>query len=133
MTKNQNQSQKNNISIWWIKNDLRLNFNESLNAAKINPELILPIYIYNENDLNNHDYVNSRAYSFLHHGLKEIEKQIELQGGRLLQLKSNNPTKSFKELSDKYQIKKIYVTGEFTNEFKEQLNELNTTFDVKVH
>ena len=32
-----------------------------------------------------------------------------------------------------YQIKKIYVTGEFTNEFKEQLNELNTTFDVKVH
>ena len=23
--------------------------------------------------------------------------------------------------------------GEFTNEFKEQLNELNTTFDVKVH
>ena len=76
MTKNQNQSQKNNISIWWIKNDLRLNFNESLNAAKINPELILPIYIYNENDLNNHDYVNSRAYSFLYYGLKEIEKQI---------------------------------------------------------
>ena len=89
MTKNQNQ--KNSISIWWIKNDLRLNFNESLNAAKVNPELILPVYIYNENDLNNADYVNSRAYSFLYHGLKQIEKQIELQGGRLLQLKSHNP------------------------------------------
>ena len=88
MTKNQNQSPKNSISIWWIKNDLRLNFNESLNAAKVNPELILPIYIYNENDLNNADYVNSRAYSFLYHGLKKLEKQIELQGGRLLQLLS---------------------------------------------
>ncbi len=133
MTKNQNQSQKNSISIWWIKNDLRLNFNESLNAAKVNPELILPVYIYNENDLNDADYVNSRAYSFLYHGLKQIEKQIELQGGRLLQLKSNNPAKSFKELSDKYQIKKIYVTGEFTNEFKEQLNQLYDTFDVQVY
>jgi len=133
MTKNQNQNQKNSISIWWIKNDLRLNFNESLNAAKVNPELILPIYIYNESDLDNSDYVNSRAYSFLFHGLKKLEKQIERQGGQLLQLKSNNPSKSFEELSDKYQIKKIYVTGEFTNEFEEQIDNLNDKFDVHVH
>ena len=63
----------------------------------------------------------------------ELEKQIERQGGRLLQLKSNNPSKPFEELSDKYQIKKIYVTGEFTKEFKEQIDNLNDTFDVHVH
>ena len=77
MTKNQNQSQKNNISIWWIKNDLRLNFNESLNAANINPELILPIYIYNENDLNNQSDFDSEKLIRLNKEYAELKPIVD--------------------------------------------------------
>ena len=72
---NDHQKIKNKFSIWWIRKDLRLNCNFTLEKALQNSEKIIPIFIC-DNKLNTDININSKSYAFLYYGLKELELSL---------------------------------------------------------
>ena len=57
---NDHQKIKNKFSIWWVRKDLRLNYNLTLEKALQNSKQIIPIFTC-ENKLNTNININSKC------------------------------------------------------------------------
>lgn len=44
---------RNNRAIVWFQKDLRIHDNEALNEASSNAQEVIPVYVFDERELNN--------------------------------------------------------------------------------
>lgn len=64
-----------NVSIYWIRQDLRLHDNPALKAA-VNNGAIVPIYILDDINSGEHK-LGSASRIWLHHSLEKLNKQFK--------------------------------------------------------
>jgi len=98
-------------TIFWFRRDLRLDDNTALFEAISNHECVLPIFIFDDNILDELPSDDPRV-SFIYKKLSEINNQLLEQGSPILILKGRTEN-LWKELIANYSIKSVYTNKDY--------------------
>jgi deoxyribodipyrimidine photo-lyase len=102
---------KTAINIFWFRRDLRLEDNCGLFNALSSDKKVLPIFIFDEDILNNLPKNDSRV-SFLHQELENIQQQL-LKINSNISIFHGKPLNIFKDLSEKYTIDTVFTNRDY--------------------
>lgn len=91
-----------NVSIYWIRQDLRLHDNPALKAA-VNNGAIVPIYILDDINSGEHK-LGSASRIWLHHSLEKLNKQFKNK----LHFFNADPLKIISEICETEKINKVF-------------------------
>ena len=99
------------IAIHWFRRDLRLEDNTALQQALSGDLPVLPIFIFDENILQELPRNDARLH-FIHHNLKEIHEQLAKKGSGILAL-TGDPYAIWKSILKQFEIKKAYWNKDY--------------------
>ena len=97
---------KKKIAIVWFKKDLRISDNFPLFEASKENIPVFPLYVFEENYWSQ-DFTSERHWGFIHDCLKELRKDLKNIGQPLI-IRSGDAIDIFKDLENKYEIKKVF-------------------------
>ncbi|MFB9053483.1 cryptochrome/photolyase family protein [Formosa undariae] len=98
-------------TIFWFRRDLRLTDNTGLFEALKSNTNVLPIFIFDENILNELDAEDARV-QFIHNTLEEINKELDTFKSSVLCLKGT-PLDIWKQLIKDYTIDSVYTNTDY--------------------
>jgi len=99
------------ISIFWFRRDLRLVDNSALNLALSNKFQVLPIFIF-DNQILNELTNNDPRVNFIYKSLNNIDQTLKKNNSSLLCVRGK-PIEIWKDLLDKFQIESVFVNKDY--------------------
>ena len=127
--------EKQKINILWFGNDLRIRDNESLFNVMQEDLPFLAVYIFDESFFNSTQYGFKKIGKFRTKFLLETVLDLEdnLKQKNIPFLKKFGQTQDvFKQISEDFEVEKIFCQGEWTKEEIELQNQIKQLFpDVK--
>lgn len=102
---------KNKISVFWFRRDLRLEDNKGLCEALQSGKKIVPLFIFDENILENLPKNDARV-RFIYETLKTLNETLKKYNSSLL-IKKGKPIKVWQELASIYQIETVYTNKDY--------------------
>ncbi len=99
------------INVFWFRRDLRLEDNTALKVALKAGLPVLPIFIFDENILNDLDKNDARV-QFIHQQLSNIDLTLKNAGSSLL-CKKGEPLHIWKLLLSEYHINAVYTNEDY--------------------
>ncbi|MHA7941986.1 cryptochrome/photolyase family protein [Formosa sp. 3Alg 14/1] len=99
------------LTLFWFRRDLRLTDNIGLFEALKSNTNVLPIFIFDENILNELDAEDARV-QFIHASLKDINKELNTFKSSVLCLKGK-PLDIWKQLVKDYTIDTVYTNTDY--------------------
>jgi len=99
------------ISIFWFRRDLRLLDNTALNQALAENNNVLPIFIFDEEILNELPQDDPRI-NFIYDNLYAIDQTLKTHHASIICLKGN-PLEVWKKLIEEYPIHCVYVNKDY--------------------
>ncbi|WP_435262552.1 cryptochrome/photolyase family protein [Tenacibaculum sp. nBUS_03] len=99
------------ISIYWFRRDLRLDDNTALHYALKGKDLVLPIFIFDDDILDKLPKDDARI-TFIYNSLKEIQLKLNSLGSSI-EIKKGNPFLIWKELLKKYTIENVFFNKDY--------------------
>lgn len=101
----------NKLAIFWFRRDLRLEDNKGLYKALNNNKEVLPIFIFDDNILNELPSNDPRV-NFIYDSLKAINDELaQFDSG--VKIYKGTPTKIWKEITNSYSIAKVYTNKDY--------------------
>ncbi len=100
------------MTFFWFRRDLRLEDNAGLYFALKESSGIQPIFIFDTNILKKLDNNRDKRVSFIYRRLKELNEEL-LGYGSALWIFNGEPLEVFRELTDKYNIEKVYANADY--------------------
>ena len=70
-------------ALWWIRRDLRLSDNQTLNAALGKAEQVIPVFVLDPR-LSGSPYASEKRLAFLYDGLRALEDNLRMIGSYLV-------------------------------------------------
>jgi deoxyribodipyrimidine photo-lyase len=103
---------KENLTIFWFRRDLRINDNAGLfKALSLNSD-VQPIFIFDKYILDKLENKKDKRVEFIHHALEQI--QIELaELDSTLWVFYGEPIKIFEKLCLDYNVKNVYANNDY--------------------
>lgn len=102
---------ENKVSFFWFRRDLRLEDNKGLSEALKSGDKILPVFIFDEDILDNLPKNDARV-SFIYQTLRKLDKELKKAGSSLL-IKKGNPLKVWKSLIAEHSITAVYTNKDY--------------------
>ena len=99
------------IVAFWFRRDLRLEDNTALHHALNSGMKVLPVFIFDEQILNELPKEDARV-SFIHDTLSKINSQLKSLNSSLC-VRFGNPVSVWKDLIQQYDIERIYVNEDY--------------------
>ena len=99
------------ISIFWFRRDLRLVDNSALNLALSNKFQVLPIFIF-DNQILNELTNNDPRVNFIYKSLNNIDQTLKKNNSSLLCVRGK-PIEIWKNLVEKFQIESVFVNKDY--------------------
>ncbi|WP_298880362.1 deoxyribodipyrimidine photo-lyase [uncultured Polaribacter sp.] len=119
--------------IFWYRRDLRLEDNVALSNALKSGFKVIPIFIFDEEILENLPKDDARV-SFIYKTLSKIDQQLKKVGSSLL-VKKGNPLEVLKKIVSKFNVESVYTNKDYEpyalkrdKEIKEYLKSNNVQF-----
>lgn len=103
---------KDEISICWLRRDLRLQDNASLYHALKNSDKVLLLFIFDTTILNKLPSKEDKRVSFIHESLIDINQEIRKYDSSLFIL-HDNPLAAFEKLNEQFHIKAVYTNSDY--------------------
>ncbi len=100
------------VTIFWFRRDLRLHDNAGLYHALKNGIPVLPIFIFDQNILDELEDRCDRRVEFIHGALQEIQDLLK-KAGTTLDVRYGNPPAVFKALLNEYDVKKVFTNHDY--------------------
>lgn len=100
------------ISLFWYRRDLRLQDNAGLHAALSGDHPVQPIFIFDENILNDLEDKTDARVSFIHQELENIHHSLRDKGASL-DVRHGDPMAIWKELTEEYVISAVYTNRDY--------------------
>ena len=97
---------KQSISIFWFRRDLRLHDNKGLYHALKNSENVIPLFIF-DTDIIDSLPENDARVEFIYNSVKQMQNELRKRHRNMLVIKGK-PLDIFKKLTKDYQIKSVY-------------------------
>lgn len=125
---------KNNKSVFIFRRDLRLEDNSGLIKALENSEKVIPLFIFDDKQINKNKYFSKNAFEFMINSLKELDKSLRNRGSKLY-VCSGSYAEIISEIIKEKNIDSVYVNKDFTpfsrkrdGEIKKVCDKNNTLF-----
>ena len=100
------------INIFWFRRDLRLNDNAGLYHALKSGKPVLPIFIFDENILNDLDDRADARVTFLHDSLTELKAELENLGATLY-VAYGKPLEVWADLTAQWDIETVFTNRDY--------------------
>ena len=100
------------ISICWLRRDLRLEDNHALYQALSGPYPVLVIFIFDNLILEKLEDKKDRRLAFIHQTLLKIAAQLHPHGSSLLVMHAT-PQQAFSQMLDSYEVKAVYTNHDY--------------------
>ncbi|HEX7844677.1 MAG TPA: deoxyribodipyrimidine photo-lyase, partial [Chitinophagaceae bacterium] len=110
---------KPTVNIFWFRRDLRLHDNAGLYHALKDGKPLLPLFIFDNNILDELEDKNDRRVEFIHLALEEMQKQL-LKLGSTLDVRYGNPIEVYEQLLKEYKIEKVFTNHDYEPYAKER-------------
>lgn len=104
--------QKENVSLFWFRRDLRLNDNKALYHALSAGFPVVPIFIFDKNILDQLPSRQDRRVQFIYEVLNEIQDVLKKQGSSL-EVYYGTPHSVISALAEKYNLNGVYSNGDY--------------------
>ncbi|MGA0042762.1 MAG: cryptochrome/photolyase family protein [Flavobacteriaceae bacterium] len=99
------------VSLFWFRRDLRLEDNKALNAALNSGNIVLPLFIFDQEILNKLE-VNDARVAFIHQRLESINRKLKaLRSG--LSVYTGRPSDVFKKLLAEFDLEAVYTNADY--------------------
>lgn len=102
---------KDKITVFWFRRDLRLTDNRGLSEALKGPHPVLPLFIFDENILEELEPDDPRV-SFIYDNLRSLSEELVAQGSGLL-VKKGKPAQVWRDLLKEYAIVAVYANEDY--------------------
>jgi deoxyribodipyrimidine photo-lyase len=99
------------LSVFWFRRDLRLLDNTALHHALSSNLPVLPLFIFDENILDELPKEDSRV-SFIYDTLRSLNKQLAAFNSSLLCLKGD-PVKVWQNLLSRYDVARVFINKDY--------------------
>ncbi|WP_437918156.1 cryptochrome/photolyase family protein [Sphingobacterium sp. LRF_L2] len=103
---------KEEISVFWFRRDLRLEDNTALALALQDNVPVLPIFIFDETILGQLECKQDKRVDYIHQALQWIQTSFIKAGGGIRFFHSK-PLTVFKELTKEYNVKTVYCNRDY--------------------
>lgn len=110
--KSKKENNKDTISVFWFRRDLRLDDNAGLFKALKAGGKVLPIFIFDKNILDNLEIVEDKRVSFIYHRIKRLKAEIQALGSDL-RIFYSTPMEVFSTLEKEFLIDTIYLNRDY--------------------
>lgn len=97
-------------NIWWIRRDIRLHDNQSLDAAIHNTDYLVPVFIIEPNLIGS---AAPKRRAFLLDALSNLDRQLQKLGSRLI-IRQGPALAALQSLTDELQGAKIFTHEDFS-------------------
>jgi len=123
------------VSICWLRRDLRLVDNAALYHALKGPNPVLPVFIFDKNILNKlNDQADARI-TFLYQTLENINQELAKHGSSVLIL-YGTPEQAWEKILKDYQVTAVYTNHDYEPYAKvrdESLQEFLSSESIAFH
>lgn len=106
-----NFSTMSEVNIFWFRRDLRLHDNAALYHALKSKHPVLPIFIFDENILNELPK-NDKRVLFIHRALQHMQSELERLGSSL-KVMHGKPLDIFKTLMESHRIETVFTNHDY--------------------
>ncbi|WP_214229026.1 deoxyribodipyrimidine photo-lyase [Pedobacter sp. B4-66] len=103
---------KKEISICWLRRDLRLNDNAALYQALKGPYPVLILFIFDTKILSKLSNEQDPRVTFIHQTIQEIQKELTTHGSTIV-VKHGTPEKVWTEILKTYNVKAVYTNHDY--------------------
>lgn len=103
---------KEEVSVCWLRRDLRLQDNVALYHALKSSDKVLLLFVFDTNILNELCDKKDKRVAFIHESLAEINKVLNQYGSSLCIL-CDKPLDAFEKLNRRFHIKAIFTNGDY--------------------
>ncbi|MFK7900904.1 MAG: deoxyribodipyrimidine photo-lyase [Cyclobacteriaceae bacterium] len=103
---------KQKISIFWFRRDLRIDDNAGLYHALKGSYPVLPVFIFDTTILDKLEDKTDARVTFIHKALESIQQELESVGSSLL-VKNGDPLTVWRELLVEYDIQSVYTNHDY--------------------
>lgn len=100
------------VTIFWFRRDLRLHDNAALYHALKNHEDVLPLFIFDQDILEQLEDKADKRIDFIQRALEKVQEQLKPLGSSLL-VKKGSPAGVFVSLLSEYTIKAVYANHDY--------------------
>ena len=103
---------KNPISIFWFRRDLRLEDNAALYHALKSDLPVLAIFIFDKVILEKLADKDDARLSYIHKSVSSLNEKLKEQGSSLL-VNFNSPLQAWTEILSQYSVKEVYFNNDY--------------------
>jgi deoxyribodipyrimidine photo-lyase len=100
------------ISICWLRRDLRLEDNAALFYALKSPYPVLPLFIFDRNILSKLDNKQDARVSFIHQTIQKLHTELLNHGSSII-VKYGSPEEVWPEILKNYTVKLVYTNHDY--------------------
>jgi len=100
------------VSIWWIRRDLRLRDNYALQEAISTSDIVIPLFILDPKLIES-SRSSQRRLDFLYQSLAELDKDLQARGSRLI-VRKGNPVDALTDLVNESKAKHIFAEADYS-------------------
>jgi len=104
--------EKNKVTIFWFRRDLRLDDNSGLARALTIGFPVLPIFIFDEDILEQLEDKSDRRLHYIHQALTHINALLQKSGASLNTF-YGKPIDIFRELAEKFDVQGVYCNRDY--------------------
>ena len=107
------------VNVFWFRRDLRLEDNAGLYHALKSGQPVLPLFIFDENILEDLQDRTDARVSFIHKTIGELHEQLKELGSSII-IKYGKPEEVWKDLINEYPIEKVFTNRDYEPYGKER-------------
>lgn len=100
------------LSIFWFRRDLRLHDNAALYHALRSGLPVIPLFIFDTNILDELEDKDDARVDFIHRAVSALFESLKIYGVGM-EVAIGKPDTVFKELIEKYPVKKVYTNHDY--------------------
>lgn len=107
-----NMSEKNQVSVFWFRRDLRLEDNAGLCNALRSGYRVLPLFIFDTVILGRLEEKADRRIAFIIAALEELNRKLGAAGSSL-KIYHSTPAEAFRKILSGFEIKALYANADY--------------------
>ena len=100
------------MNIFWFRRDLRLTDNTALYHALKDGGLVIPVFIFDINILDDLEDRDDARVTFLHDTLIKINEELR-EHGSALHVYHGTPEKAFSEITSEFEIERVFTNRDY--------------------
>jgi deoxyribodipyrimidine photo-lyase len=126
---------KQDVSICWLRRDLRLEDNAALYHALKGPNPVVLLFIFDKTILEKLSSKDDARITFIYQTIENLRKEVETHGSSILVL-HETPEKAWQEVLRTYNVKNVFANHDYepyARERDDALSEFLTSESIPFH